>query len=60
MGALQWGMTWVLAAFFRPLAALVLFGVICLPFRIAVQRWMKPGKLKSFLLTPIGKKTARN
>lgn len=43
-------MTWLLAVVLRPFAALVLFGLICLPARYAVQRWMKPGKLKTLLL----------
>lgn len=43
-------MTWVLAAIFRPVLALILFGLICLPIRLAFQRWMPPGKVKDFLL----------
>jgi len=49
-------MTWMLAVIFRPLAALILFGLICLPFRIAVQKWMPNNGLKKLLLTPIGRK----
>lgn len=49
-------MTWILAVIFRPIAALILFGLICLPFRIAVQKWMPNNVLKKFLLTPIGRK----
>lgn len=49
-------MTWMLAVIFRPIAALILFGLICLPFRIAVQRWMPNNGLKKLLLTPIGRK----
>lgn len=45
-------MTWLLALVFRPIAALILFGLICLPARMAVQR-MKPGKLRSLLLYEI-------
>jgi hypothetical protein len=48
-------MTWLLAVVFRPLAALVLFGLICLPARMAVQRWMPQGRLKSLLLLRVGK-----
>ena len=43
-------MTWLLAVVLKPFAALILFGLICLPARFAVQRWMKPGKLKDLLL----------
>jgi hypothetical protein len=46
-------MTWLLAVVLRPFAALVLFGLICLPARIAVQRWMPPGRLKRLLLTEL-------
>ena len=49
-------MTFALAMIFKPLVALFLFGCCALPGRIAVQKWMKPGKLKSFLLTDIGPK----
>ena len=45
-------MTWLLALVFRPIAALILFGLICMPARLAVQR-MKPGKLRSLLLYEI-------
>lgn len=50
-------MEFALAMALKPLGALILFGCIALPGRIAVQKWMKPGKLKTFLLTPIGKQT---
>lgn len=49
-------MTWALAVIFRPIAALILFGLICLPFRIAVQKWMPNNGFKRLLLTPIGRK----
>ena len=49
-------MTWMLAVIFRPIAALILFGLICLPFRIVVQKWMPNNGLKKLLLTPIGRK----
>lgn len=48
-------MTWALAAALKPLGALILFGLICLPVRIAVQKWMPDGKLKRLLLRPVGK-----
>lgn len=46
-------MTWLLAIVIKPLVALVLFGLICLPARLAVQRWMPEGKVKRLLLTDI-------
>ena len=52
-------MTWVLASFLKPVVALIMFGLIALPGRIAVERWMKPGKLKSLLLTRIVKEPPR-
>jgi hypothetical protein len=39
-----------LATALKPLVLLILFGLICLPVRIAVQKWMRDGKLKRFLL----------
>jgi hypothetical protein len=41
--------TVVLAIFIKPLVALILFGIICLPARILVQK-MREGKLKRLLL----------
>lgn len=41
------------AMLLRPLV-LVLLLLAVYPARIAVQRWMKPGKLKSLLLTRVG------
>lgn len=49
-------MTWLLAVIFRPIAALILFGLICLPARLAVQQWMPEGKLKRLLLRPISRR----
>ncbi len=49
---------WVLAIILKPFAALVLFGLIALPCRLLVQRHMKEGKLKRFLLTPLDRKQA--
>jgi hypothetical protein len=46
-------MTWLLAVVLKPFAALVLFGLICLPARLAVQRWMPDGRLKRLLLTDL-------
>lgn len=42
---------WAMAL--RPLA-LVLILAMVYPARIAVERWMKPGKLKSVLLRRVG------
>lgn len=46
-------MTWLLALIFKPIAGLILFGLICLPGRIAVQKWFPEGKLKKLLLYEI-------
>lgn len=43
-------MTVFLAQILKPFVLLVVLGLICLPARLAVQRWMKDGKLKRFLL----------
>ena len=40
----------------RPIAALILFGLILLPIRMAVIRWMPNGRLKNLLLLPVGRK----
>lgn len=53
-------MTWALAVVLRPLAALVLFGLICLPARIFVQKRMKEGPLKRLLLRRVGRGWGRN
>lgn len=45
-----------IALLLRPFAALVLFGLICLPARMAVRRWMPEGRVKSVLLSPVGRK----
>ena len=47
-------MTLYFALLLKPFIALVVFGLICLPIRLAVQRWMKDGDLKRLLLTRIG------
>lgn len=53
-------MTWLVAVVLRPFAALVLFGLICLPARMAVQRWMPPGRLKRLLLTELKRANSTN
>ena len=50
--------TWLLAVVLKPFFALVLFGLICLPARLAVQRWMPEGKLKRLLLREVRKRVA--
>lgn len=48
-------MSVAIAMFFRPLVSLIVLGLVCLPARFAVRRWMKPGRLKNILLFPIRK-----
>ncbi len=45
-------MTWLTAVFFRQFVALIVVGLICLPIRLLVQRYMADGPLKRFLLRP--------
>lgn len=49
-------MTIFWAMVLRPIFALILLGLICLPVRLAVQRWMPEGRVKRVLLIRIGKK----
>jgi hypothetical protein len=53
---LELAMTWLAAVALRPLIALVLLGLFCLPARLAVQRWMPDGPIKRLLLREIGRK----
>ena len=46
---------WLLSLLLKPFIALLVFGLICLPARLAVHRYMSDGKLKRFLLRPLGK-----
>lgn len=39
-----------IAMLLKPLAALVFFGLILLPIRLAVQKWWPDGKVKQLLL----------
>lgn len=48
-------MTWLIAVVLRPFAALLLFGCICLPARLLVQRRMKDGPIKRLLMLRIGR-----
>jgi hypothetical protein len=43
----------VIAQFLKPIAALILFGLICLPARLLVQKFPE-GKIKRILLFPVG------
>jgi hypothetical protein len=44
---------WLWSLLLKPFVALIVFGLICLPVRLLVHRWMKDGKLKRLLLGPI-------
>ena len=44
---------WMWAILLKPLAALVLFGLICLPARIVVQRYLPEGWIKRILLIKV-------
>lgn len=51
-------MSFAIAMFIRPFVYLAVAVLICLPARLAVQRWMPDGKWKRLLLRPIGGKSA--
>ena len=42
-----------LAIALKPLAALIMFGLICLPIRLAVQKWFPESRIKRLLLRPV-------
>lgn len=46
-------MTWVLALAVRPFAAFLLLALFGVPARLAVQRYMRDGRLKRLLLRRI-------
>ncbi len=46
----------MIANLLKPFGALILFGLIALPVRLLVQKHMKEGKFKRFLLTPLKRK----
>lgn len=48
-------MSFAIAMLLRPFAALVLFGLVLLPIRLAVMRWLPEGKVKRVLLLRVGK-----
>jgi hypothetical protein len=47
----------VIAQFLKPIAALIVFGLICLPVRLLVQKFPE-GKIKRILLFPVGTRDA--
>lgn len=42
--------SWLLGILIKPIFLFVLLIAIPVPIRLAVEKWMKPGKLKDFLL----------
>ena len=50
------GSLWLAGVILKPFAALVLFGLICLPARLAVQRWVPDGRVKRLLLQRVGRR----
>ena len=48
----------MIAMFLKPFVALVVFGCICLPARMAVQR-LPDSRFKRLLLTPVRKSRLR-
>lgn len=48
-----------IALLLRPFVALFVLGLVCLPARMAVKRWVPEGRLKSVLLSPVGSKESR-
>ncbi len=45
----------MLAIIIKPFVALVTLGLICLPIRLAFQKWFPSGHIKRLLLTKIGR-----
>ena len=43
----------------KPLGALVFFGLVLLPVRLAVQKWMPEGKLKKLLLRRVDRRSEK-
>jgi len=48
--------TTYIAIVLRPFVALIVFGLILLPIRLAVQRWFPEGRVKKLLLYPVKKR----
>ena len=46
-------MSWLLAVVLKPVAALILFGLICLPIKMAVHKILPDGKVKRLLFRKI-------
>lgn len=44
-----------IALLLRPFVALVLFGLVLLPIRLGVKRYMPEGRVKRLLLLPVRK-----
>lgn len=49
-------MTIAIAMLLRPFLALAVFGLVALPLRMVFERFYPDGRVKRFLLRPIGKK----
>lgn len=47
-------MTWLIIAL-RPFGSLILFGLICLPIKLAIRKWCPP-RIASLLLHEYGKR----
>lgn len=45
-------MTWALGIALRPFGALLIFGCIALPIRMAIAKWVPEGKIKDTILKP--------
>lgn len=41
---------WEWATLLKPLLALVFLALVCIPVRMAAERWLPPGKLRRLLL----------
>jgi hypothetical protein len=50
------GMSYYLAILLKPIGALILFGLIALPLRLAFQRWFPNGPVKRLLLRRVGRR----
>lgn len=42
--------TWILSVILKPIFLLIFFGLVCLPIRFAIYKWLPNGKLKNELL----------
>ena len=48
-------LTTAIAIVLRPIAAIIVFGLILLPIRLAVQQWFPEGRVKRLLLTRVNR-----